>query len=125
MFLKVAWFFCLMPLGVLLYPLGLFAFLFLIPFLLLYLIRPRPKNLRIPSLMFYLQDMRHQKEFTFFRKLLSDPLFWIQLFVFCLLALGVAGPYADLPRDVAAEHTVIVLDVSASTQAIDDEGRMR
>ncbi len=96
---------------------GFAAFLFLIPLIILYLIKPRPEKLKVPSLMFFMKDIHKAHHQTFFRKFVSDPLFWLQFLIFILLALAITDPWMDVPRDVAADHTVIVLDVSASTQA--------
>lgn len=93
---------------------GLFALLALIPFIIIYLIRPKPKDKIIPSLMFLIKKQRKIKENSFLKKLLDNLLFLLQLLILLLLALSVAYPYYTTKVDISAEDMVIVLDVSAS-----------
>lgn len=102
-----------------LFPAGLWALLALIPFIIFYLIRPRPKHEAIPSLMFILKDMGKTNVNAFLRNFLRDILFFLQLFVILLLALAAAKPFVEVPKVSLAQETVVVLDVSASMQAGD------
>ncbi|MBU0615214.1 MAG: BatA and WFA domain-containing protein [Nanoarchaeota archaeon] len=95
-------------------PLGLYAFLALIPFILLYLIRPKPRKQMIPSLMFFLQNKKKIKENAFLRKLLHNLLFFLQLLALLGIIFAVASPYIIIPYDESSEKTVIILDASAS-----------
>ncbi|MFH0868067.1 MAG: BatA and WFA domain-containing protein [Candidatus Woesearchaeota archaeon] len=99
---------------------GLWALLSLIPFIILYMRRPRPQDRIIPSLMFILQNKKTSKQSDFLRKFLTNLLFFIQLLALTGLAISIAEPVAKVPYDVSLENTVIVLDASASMQA--DEG---
>ena len=97
--------------------LGLFAFLILVPFIILYLIKPRPKELVIPSLMFFLQDRGQNRTSSFLKTFARDYLFLIQLLALLLLAAAVANPYTFYDHDVTSANTILVIDVSASSQA--------
>nr|WP_321498455.1 BatA and WFA domain-containing protein [uncultured Methanolobus sp.] len=98
-------------------PLALAALASVIPLILLYLLRPKPLQVQIPSLMF-LMDIKEEKKrfYTSISKLIKDPLFFIQLFVLILLALAAASPYLESQEALSGDHTVIIIDGSASMQ---------
>lgn len=108
----------------LLEPIWLYALLLLIPFILLYLIRPKPQHKVIPTLMFLFRDLGRNKRTNFFRKLIRDLLFLLQLLILFLLLISVAKPYVNVPKESLFKNTVLVLDVSASMKA-DYNGRTR
>ncbi len=95
---------------------GLYALLSIIPLIIIYLLRPRPRKLKIPSLMF-LFDIEKKKRLNIFRKFLKDPLFLIQLLVLTLVSLAVAAPFIMANEEAGGGHTVVILDASASMQA--------
>lgn len=95
---------------------GLYALLSIIPLIIIYLLRPRPLKIKIPSLMF-LMDIEKKKRLNIFRKFLKDPLFLMQLFVLILASLAIAEPFIIANEERGGGHTVIVLDASASMQA--------
>ena len=98
-----------------------------IPLIIIYLLRPKPVQLSIPSLMFLMQVEKQKKRFSSIRKLLKDPLFLIQLLVLILLSTAAAAPFYTSQEDLSDEHTVIVIDASASMQAgnrFDDATRL-
>ncbi len=97
--------------------LGLIALASLIPFIILYLRKPKPVDRIIPSLMFILQNKKTSRQYDFLRKFLTNLLFFIQLLALIGLSFAVAEPFIKIPYDVSLENTVIVLDVSASMQA--------
>ena len=96
--------------------LGLLGLLSLIPFILLYLIRPKPKLMTIPSLMFFIRISGANKITSFLRHFVQDLLFFIQLFTLLFLALTLAIPYTYYTHNISAQNTVIVIDASASSQ---------
>ncbi|MBI2660171.1 BatA domain-containing protein [Candidatus Woesearchaeota archaeon] len=98
-------------------PLGLWALVAVAVFIILYLRRPKPQEKIIPSLMFIMRDDKRSKQYSFFQKLLTNLLFFIQLLSIAGLALIAAAPSAKLEYDVTLENTVVILDVSASMQA--------
>ncbi|MBN2459296.1 VWA domain-containing protein [Candidatus Woesearchaeota archaeon] len=103
-------------------PTLLYALLLLIPFLLIYFIRPKPKHEVIPTLMFLFKDMGRDKKTTFFRRLIHDLLFLLQLLALLLLLLSLAKPYINVAKESLFKNTVIVLDASASMKADYDGG---
>jgi hypothetical protein len=100
-------------------PIGWLAFLSLIPLILLYLIRPKPKEMDIPSLMFFMKAKDSAKQKSFFRKFVRDWLFFIQLLVLSLLALSILSPFLTVKRDIASSNVVLVIDASASSKVKD------
>ncbi|MDP6293261.1 MAG: BatA and WFA domain-containing protein [Candidatus Woesearchaeota archaeon] len=96
------------------FPAGLWAFLALVPFILLYLIRPRPKQMGIPSLMFFMKHEGANKVTSLFRTFVKDWLFLLQLLLLILLAFAAARPFTEYSQDVTAENIVFVMDASAS-----------
>ena len=104
--------------------LGLIALVSLIPFIILYLRKPKPQDRIIPSLMFILQNKKTFNQNNFFRKFLTNLLFFIQLLVLIGLSFAIAQPFIRVPYDVSLENTIIVLDASASMQA-DEGGKSR
>ncbi len=98
-------------------PLGLYSLAVLVPFIILYLIRPRPKELTLPSIMFFLKHEGAKQTRSFLQTFVRDWLFLIQLLVLIALCLGLAEPLIDVLTSYQAEQTVIILDVSASMSA--------
>jgi hypothetical protein len=100
--------------------LGLLGLLSLVPLIIIYLIRPKPKQVIIPSLMFFMKSTGATKLTSFLKQFLRDWLFLLQFLIIFLLASTLAQPFVNYLHDITAENTVIVLDVSASSQAIED-----
>jgi len=98
---------------------GLWALLSLIPFIILYLKRPKPQDRVIPSLMFIMQNKKHSKQNAFLRTFLTNLLFFIQLLILIGLIISVAEPSVKIPYDVSLENTILIIDASASMQAKD------
>ncbi|HEY3360852.1 MAG TPA: VWA domain-containing protein [Methanosarcina sp.] len=98
-------------------PLALAALLSVIPLIIIYMLRPKPKVLSIPSLMFVLKLERERKRvYASLTKIVQDPLFLIQLLMLILLSIAAAGYYYTSQEPLSGEHTVLVLDTSASMQ---------
>lgn len=82
-------------------PLALLALLSVIPLIILYMLRPKPKVLLIPSLMFVFKFERERKwVYASLTKIVQDPLFLIQLLVLIFLSTAAAG-YLLHPRRTA------------------------
>ncbi|WP_319507914.1 BatA domain-containing protein [uncultured Methanolobus sp.] len=98
-------------------PLALAGLVSVIPLILLYLLRPKPLQVQVPSLMF-LMDIKEEKKrfYTSITKLIKDPLFLIQLLVLILLAMAAASPFLETQEALSGEHTVLIIDASASMQ---------
>ncbi len=100
-------------------PLGFSAFASIGVLILVYLIRPKPKDVTIPSLMFLMRDTGVTVQSTFFRNFFNSLLFLIQLLALALLAFSLTWPALKVMYDTTSSNTVVVLDVSASMQARD------
>ncbi|MCD4702938.1 MAG: BatA domain-containing protein [Methanosarcinaceae archaeon] len=100
--------------------LALAALASIIPLIILYLLRPRPQKINVPSLMFLMNVAQKKKRFyTSITKIIKDPLFLIQLLVLILLSTAAAAPFYTAEEDLSGEHTVLVMDMSASMQTED------
>lgn len=98
-------------------PLALAALLSVIPLIVIYMLRPKPKVLSIPSLMFVLKLERERKQvYASLTKIVQDPLFLVQLLMLILLSIAAVGYYYTSQEPLSGEHTVLVLDTSASMQ---------
>ena len=96
--------------------LGLLALLSVIPFIILYLRKPKPVEKAIPSLMFFITEKKTSKQFSFLRKLVHNLLFFIQLLALLGLSIAIAEPFIKVNYDANMENTVIIIDGSASMQ---------
>jgi hypothetical protein len=95
-------------------PTALLGLLSIIPLIIIYLIRPRPREIRFSATQF-LQEGEAERSAVLSR-LVNDPLFWVQLLALCSLTVAAAGPYSTEVAP-ASSHLVVVLDSSASMQA--------
>ena len=99
---------------------GVYALLALIPFLIFYIVRPKPRKVVIPSLMFFIRDKDKSNLNSFFQKFIRDALFFFQFIVLILLCLAVAQPYSVVPSISYSDTVVFVIDGSASMNAKED-----
>jgi len=97
---------------------GLLGLLSLVPLIVLYLIKPKPKEIRIPTLMFMIREKESRLKFLI-KKMVFDPLFLIQLLILILISISMAKPYYISEKIAGSENVAIVLDASASMQAED------
>lgn len=97
-------------------PIMWYAFLSAIPLIILYLIRPRPREMAIPSLMFFMQASGAERRRAFLRTFIRDVLFLMQLLTLLLLSSVLLGPFAWVNADVISDNIALVIDVSASSQ---------
>jgi hypothetical protein len=95
-------------------PTGLLALLALVPLVVLYLIKPDPRELRLPTLQFLADDEGDGGATPVLERLTRNLLFLLQVLVILALALSLASPTASLTQERGADSTVIVLDASAS-----------
>ncbi|OIO64269.1 hypothetical protein COY28_04630 [Candidatus Woesearchaeota archaeon CG_4_10_14_0_2_um_filter_57_5] len=84
---------------------------------IIYLIRPKPREMKIPSLMFFLAQKRAERLASFFRRFIKDPMMLFHLLLILLLALILSGPKFAITENAAAQQKVIVLDISSSMKA--------
>ena len=105
--------------------LGFLGLLSLIPLIILYLIKPRPVNLKVPSLMFFFSREKATTAESILRHFHEDILFVIQLLVLSFLALSLTQPLLNVKTNAASSNIVFVLDTSASSQVIESGGKTR
>jgi hypothetical protein len=98
---------------------GLYLLSFILLLVLLYMIKAKPKEAIMPSLMFFSDDKKVKKYNSILKKLLIRTLFFLQLAFIILLALAAANPFIDIPIDAYSLNTVVVVDVSASMSTVE------
>ena len=79
---------------------GLIAFLSVVPLIILYLIKPKPVKMSIPSLMFFSKHSKIRRADILFKYLSKDLLFLIQLLVLLLLSFSLAQPWINQNKDI-------------------------
>lgn len=95
-------------------PLALLGLLSIVPLIIVYLIRPKPKDIPFSSTIFLREGEAERS--AVLSRLITDPLFWVQLLVLLSLSVAAAGPYTTA-QGTAGSHLAIVMDVSASMDA--------
>ena len=93
---------------------ALLGLLSIIPLIIIYLIRPQPKEIRFSATQFLREG--EVKRSAVLSRLINDPLFWVQLLVLLFLSVAAAGPFTSEVGS-ASSHMVVVLDSSASMSA--------
>lgn len=97
-------------------PLGLAALLSLVPLIIIYLIKNKPRRYNFPSVSFMMKAAKEKRFRSKLSKIIKDPLFFIQLLALVLLSVAIASPYINVTESEVVEDTVIILDASASMQ---------
>ena len=95
-------------------PLGLAALLAALPVLILYLIRPDPRRLRLPTTRFLADAEGESSSRPLFERLKRNSVLLLQLLAILLFATALATPYVPASQSETVEETVIVVDASAS-----------
>jgi archaellum component FlaG (FlaF/FlaG flagellin family) len=96
------------------FPSGLIALAGIIPLVIVYLLKPRPKKIILPSLIFVrrisqnIADSRRK-----INKKITDPLFFLQLLALILISIAIAGPMLENLKE-NSEKVIIIMDSSAS-----------
>lgn len=98
-------------------PKWVYALLLVVIFIVFYLIRPKPRQKTIPTLMFLFRDKGSNRTSNLFRRLITNLLFILQLLILLLVVLAIAKPYLNVAKEALFKNTVTVLDVSASMKA--------
>lgn len=96
---------------------ALILLLILLPLIILYILRPKPKTIKIPSLMLLLPAGQKRRLKSLFQTLVRDPLLLIQCIAIALMVIALANPY--FLGSAHYERAVIVLDSSASMGSTD------
>ncbi|WP_049985402.1 vWA domain-containing protein [Halobellus rufus] len=101
-------------------PLGFAALLAAVPILLLYLMRPDPRRVTLPTIRFLTDSDGASSSTPLLERLKRSTLLLLQLLAILLFATALATPYAPVSESELVEETVIVVDASASMNVQDD-----
>jgi len=93
-------------------PVGLLALLGLIPLIIFYLIKPKPEEQIMPSMMFFMKHQSKGKVSQAFRTLMRNLLLLLHILLIVGLAAAIAKP--QLSGFQQPDKAVVVLDASAS-----------
>ena len=104
-------------------PLGLLATLLAIPLVLLYLLRPRRPRVDVASTYLWSRTPRAVSAAVPWQRFAGDRSFWLLLAALLLAALALARPSVPVAAELG-DHTIIVVDASASMLA-DEDGPTR
>jgi len=105
-------------------PIGLAALAVAVPLVVLYLIRPDPSEVELPTFRFLLEEKRQEATTPLLERLSRSLLLLLQLLVVLLLAVSLATPYVPVDEREVVEETVLVVDTSAS-MATEADGETR
>ncbi|MFB6284735.1 MAG: BatA domain-containing protein [Halobacteria archaeon] len=95
-------------------PLGLLGLASLIPLIILYIIRPDPRNLEIPTVQFLPNVDDEGGSNPVIERLRRNLILFLQILALILITLALASPFITVPQSQTVGETVIVLDTSAS-----------
>ena len=99
---------------------GLYLLLFGVLLIILYLIKAKPKEITIPSLLFFSEGKKVDKyNNSILRKLLIRAILLLQLLFIILIALSAANPFVNIPMDAYSLNSVVIVDMSASMNTRD------
>ncbi|SEO67527.1 N-terminal double-transmembrane domain-containing protein [Halogranum amylolyticum] len=107
--------------GIFLSPIALLALLTTVPVVLLYLIRPDPREIDLPTLRFLREKRGEDASNPVLQRLSRSLLMLLQLAVLILLATSLATPYTLVSESETVEETVLVVDGSASMATVDGD----
>src|SRR5213076_831442 len=99
-------------------PFALALFALSLPLVMLYFLKVRRRERRVPSLLLWAPALRDREASAFFQRLQRDPLLILQLLALLALTLALARPTVTVLGD-GARKVVVVLDTSASMKARD------
>jgi uncharacterized membrane protein len=102
----------------LLAPLGLALAALAVPLVLLYFVRPRPRERTVSSLLLWPARPRERAPLSLLQRFEADPLILLQLAALAALAAALARPVLTVPGE-PDRRVVLILDTSASMKATD------
>lgn len=111
----------MVPSDVFLSPVGLLAALAALPIVVLYLVRPEPEELSLPTFRFLAEERRRRTTTPLFERLSRSLLLLLQVLVVLLIAVSLASPYVPVDETETVRETVLVVDTSASMAVQDGE----
>ncbi len=105
-------------------PLGLAALLAAVPIIILHLIRPDPRRLRLPTTRFLIDADGTSSSRPLLQRLQRNAVLLLQLLAVVLFATALATPYVPATQSETVEETVVVIDATAS-MAVESGGATR
>ncbi len=105
-------------------PLALLAGLLAVPIILLYMLRLRRREVVISSTFLWQQVVQDREANTPWQRLRRNLLLLLQLLILLLMVLALARPFIVVPT-VSTGQTALLLDASASMNALDADGESR
>ena len=105
----------------LLIPIALGLLALAIPIILLYMLRLRRQDVEVSSSFLWRRALQDRTANMPWNKLRRNLLLLLQLLLLLLLVLSLARPFFEATT-VAAGNMVVILDASASMQAVDEQG---
>jgi uncharacterized membrane protein len=105
-------------------PVGFFALLLALPILALYFLRLHRQQVTVPSTLLWAAVLLDHHANRPWQKLRRNWLLILQLLTLLALILALARPALPLPLAFQG-HVVVLLDGSASMQAVRSDGRTR
>src|SRR5436309_13311127 len=92
----------------LLSPLALALFALALPLVLLYFLKIRRRERRVPSLLLWDPSLRDREASAFFQRLQRDPLLILQILALLALSLALARPAVTVMGDGARKGGVVL-----------------
>ncbi|MCR4642665.1 MAG: VWA domain-containing protein [Lachnospiraceae bacterium] len=92
--------------------------------ILLYILKPRGKDMEISSNLLWEKLFKHRQSRTFFEKFRSEILMALQILTVLLLTLALMAPFVMM-RSSQGGSTTIILDASLSMQHVNASGDSR
>src|SRR5437667_9190121 len=99
-------------------PFAFLLFALSLPLVMLYFLKVRRRERRVPSLLLWAPALRDREASTFFQRLQRDPLLILQLLALLALTAALARPVVTFMGH-GVQKVVVVLDTSASMKARD------
>lgn len=103
-------------------PAGVWAFLGFLPVIALYVLKRKARRTPVPSLLLWKKTEERTRQNRPFQRLRSQLLLWLQLAMVALLALALMRP---VTAGGLKGESVFVFDLSASMQAVNEQGVSR
>ena len=101
---------------------GAWAFLGFLPVIALYVLKRKARRTPVPSLLLWKKTEERTRQNRPFQRLRSQLLLWLQLAMVALLALALMRP---VTAGGLKGESVFVFDLSASMQAVNEQGVSR
>lgn len=109
----------------LLFPLGMAVLGALVPLVLLYLLKQKRVEVKVPANFLWARAVEDLRASSLFQRLRATLLLLLQAAAIVLFALAAAGASLDLDLGDVPRHVIVLLDRSASMKATDEDGRSR